>query len=128
MLGAIRSVFRCRCPRCYKGKMFTYPLGPNVKKDLVMNKKCEVCGLDFEQEPGYYYGAMYVSYAFSMIELVITLLMIYWITGEISVITAFIAITAVLLLLSPVNFRWGRAGWLAIFYRIDKHIRNNNKG
>ncbi|MFT7161544.1 MAG: hypothetical protein ACI9GZ_002729, partial [Bacteroidia bacterium] len=29
-------------------------------------KKCTVCNLTFEPEPGFYYGAMFISYAISM--------------------------------------------------------------
>ncbi|MFT7032909.1 MAG: hypothetical protein ACJA2S_001410 [Cyclobacteriaceae bacterium] len=31
-----------------------------------MYKKCTVCNLTFEPEPGFYYGAMFISYAISM--------------------------------------------------------------
>jgi hypothetical protein len=31
-----------------------------------MRKVCPECGLDYEPEPGYFVGAMYVSYAFGV--------------------------------------------------------------
>jgi hypothetical protein len=30
---------------------------------MAMNERCPACGLKFEREPGYFLGAMYVSYA-----------------------------------------------------------------
>jgi uncharacterized protein (DUF983 family) len=30
-----------------------------------MKQSCEVCGQRFEPEPGFYYGAMFISYIFS---------------------------------------------------------------
>jgi len=35
-----------------------------------MHEHCPHCGLKFEIEPGYFYAAMYVSYAFSVAEVV----------------------------------------------------------
>jgi len=34
-----------------------------LKKPLDMNKKCSECNLNFEPEPGFYFGAMFISYA-----------------------------------------------------------------
>ncbi len=30
-----------------------------------MHKRCQVCDLDFEPEPGFYFGAMFISYTIS---------------------------------------------------------------
>ena len=35
-------------------------------KGLTMNSRCKECGCKFENEPGFYYGAMYVSYGVSL--------------------------------------------------------------
>src|SRR5207237_217237 len=37
--GAIHAGFRCRCPRCGKGKLFS--------GFLTLRPRCEVCGLDY---------------------------------------------------------------------------------
>ena len=31
-----------------------------------MNERCAVCGLKFEREPGYFLGAMYISYGLAL--------------------------------------------------------------
>lgn len=31
-----------------------------------MNERCSICGLKFEREPGYFLGAMYISYALAL--------------------------------------------------------------
>ena len=46
------------CPRCYTGAIF--------RGVLAMNKRCPVCDLRFEREPGYFIGAMYFAYAMSL--------------------------------------------------------------
>ena len=45
-----------------------------------MHKKCEVCGLDFEPEPGFYFGALIISYGISswMLLLPALLLVLYY--------------------------------------------------
>ncbi len=56
------SIFTMTCPRCHEEKMFENPKNYNFKKITDMHKNCPNCGLDFEPEPGYYYGAMFLSY------------------------------------------------------------------
>jgi uncharacterized protein (DUF983 family) len=56
-----KSIFFLRCPTCGKGKLFkSNPY--KLKNMLDMNHRCEYCNEDFEVEPGFYFGAMYVSY------------------------------------------------------------------
>ena len=55
------SVLQGKCPRCQSGKIFKY--GPvTLKKFTEMYDDCPVCNLHFEIEPGFFWGAMYVSY------------------------------------------------------------------
>ena len=55
--AALAIVFQ-RCPRCRNGRVF--------RRLLAMHEHCPVCGLQFEPEPGYFVGAMYVSYALAV--------------------------------------------------------------
>src|SRR5438093_13071639 len=52
------SIARQRCPRCHQGRAF--------RSLLVMHDACPMCGHIFEREPGYFVGAMYVSYALAI--------------------------------------------------------------
>ncbi len=54
-LGAILAL---RCPRCLDGRIW--------RRFLSMNVSCPVCALVFEREPGYFTGAMVVSYALAV--------------------------------------------------------------
>jgi uncharacterized protein (DUF983 family) len=57
-----------KCPRCRVGKVFE---GPTYSfKAQQMNEFCPHCRLKFEREPGYFYVAMFVSYAFNVAELI----------------------------------------------------------
>jgi uncharacterized protein (DUF983 family) len=41
------------CPRCRKGRMFKYPKY-RLDKLLEMHEYCQVCGLRFERETGFF--------------------------------------------------------------------------
>lgn len=58
----IQNVFRMKCPKCHTGDFF---LGKSYNFKTVgrTHNRCPHCNEDFLREPGYYYGAMYVSYA-----------------------------------------------------------------
>lgn len=59
------AIAECRCPQCRTGYMFKYP-ALNLPKATAMNETCAHCGLKFEIEPGFFWGAMYFSYAFGV--------------------------------------------------------------
>ena len=40
--------------------MFKQPF--DISSPLAMNERCEYCNLKYEAEPGYWFGAMFVSY------------------------------------------------------------------
>lgn len=64
------AIATCSCPQCRKGKLF--PVSQFSYRNLTgVNKICSVCGANLIPEPGFYDGAMYISYAFS-VALVIT--------------------------------------------------------
>jgi uncharacterized protein (DUF983 family) len=53
------AVVQQRCPRCLQGQVFATLFR--------MHEQCPVCGLRFEREPGYFTGAMYLSYGVAII-------------------------------------------------------------
>lgn len=64
-LSAGKSIISAKCPRCRKGDMFSVPLYSYYKLTEV-NAQCPQCGANLHPEPDFYYGAMYISYAFSV--------------------------------------------------------------
>lgn len=59
-MNLIQSIWKYKCPRCRKGDLYTKPF--EFKKAVSMHEHCEHCGLKFEAEPGYFFGAMFISY------------------------------------------------------------------
>ncbi len=59
-MNLLKSIWNYKCPRCRKGDLYTKPF--TISKPLSMHEKCGQCDLKFEPEPGYYFGAMFISY------------------------------------------------------------------
>lgn len=59
-MNLISSIWNYKCPRCRKGDLFIKPL--DVTNPLNMHENCSHCGQSTSPEPGYYYGAMFISY------------------------------------------------------------------
>ncbi len=56
------SISKMKCPQCQEGKfLVSHPYDFKHLGDVRTN--CDVCDLKYEREPGFFYGAMYVSYA-----------------------------------------------------------------
>ena len=57
------AIRRQLCPRCRQGSIFQRPTYLGLPK---MHERCPVCGLKFDREPGYFLGAMYISYGIAV--------------------------------------------------------------
>ena len=60
------SIFKMKCPSCHEGDFFTTKNAYNLKKVAEMHARCPVCNQSYEPEPNFYYGSMYVSYAYTV--------------------------------------------------------------
>ncbi|MEQ8548624.1 MAG: DUF983 domain-containing protein [Cyclobacteriaceae bacterium] len=80
-----------------------------------MPEKCEVCGYRFEREPGFFYGAMYVSYALSVGVFLVSVFLLYVVFSDPSITVYITTIVSVSLLLYPVTFRYSRVLFSHIF-------------
>ena len=63
-LSTVKGIVRQRCPRCRTGDIFRCSI---FRGFLKMHERCPVCDLKFEREPGYFLGAMYVSYSLGLV-------------------------------------------------------------
>ncbi len=98
-----------KCPRCRRGKMFTHRFY-HLSKFQEMHAHCPVCGVSFEPETGFYWGAMYISYAITVaisVTVGVGIRIFYGPGLNINVYIA--AIISTMLLFVPVSFRVSRA-------------------
>lgn len=117
-LSLLQSILAMKCPRCRTGNLFTVP-GSFVYKDLtVMPKTCPSCSQNYMPEPGFYYGAMFVSYGICGI----------WFLGfiamcmfgfNLSVDTSFILLFVMIAIFFGWIFRISRSIWIHINVKYD---------
>jgi uncharacterized protein (DUF983 family) len=62
-LSTLRDILYHRCPRCRVGQIFHHSIFLGLPK---MNESCSICHLRYEREPGYFLGAMYISYGLAL--------------------------------------------------------------
>ena len=87
-----------------------------------MNEKCSCCELVYEKEPGFFYGAMYVSYALMSGTFIIWFVSdLLWFHLSAPMLALFVGLT--ILLFFPLAFRWARLIWLNFFFRFDKQVK-----
>ncbi|MFC0184884.1 Protein of unknown function [Pseudarcicella hirudinis] len=110
----LQAIIEEKCPRCRQGKMFEYPF-LRVDKFDKMHEFCPVCNLRFEVEPGFWYGAMFISYGFSVGLLIVLGVVIYWFFNDPPIMGYIIPITVISLLAVPFNFRLSRSVFIHLF-------------
>lgn len=114
------SILRLKCPRCQEGDLFLTQNPYNLKMFDKMPKKCPVCGEDFEKETGYYWGAMMVSHATTMILAVVVHLIIFYFYGW-ETAPHIISLLTIFIVLIPIIFRNSRAIWINLFVDYDSN-------
>jgi uncharacterized protein (DUF983 family) len=106
----LQALRRGLCPACRRGAIFA--------GRWRMNESCPVCHVRFERAPGYFVGAMIISYALASIP-VAALLLVF----QLSVFRAWplwrlLAIAGVTYAaLVPVLVRWSRILWIHLGHR-----------
>ena len=120
---SLKAMWTNKCPRCRIGNIFTEPF--NIADPLNMPDKCSCCGQKTEPEPGFYYGAMYISYMLSsgLLLLPALLLVFYfeWTLGQAMAFTIFLAIVSYLKIL-----RGGRSIWLHMNVSYDPLVEKKD--
>jgi uncharacterized protein (DUF983 family) len=102
-----------KCPRCGKGQIFS------KKTKLIelpkMNDVCDACGYSYHREPGYFLGAMYVSYGLAVLQGLITFLVCYCFFPQLPTLLVCFIIVGVITLFSMQNFKLSRVIYMYIF-------------
>jgi uncharacterized protein (DUF983 family) len=98
------AILRQRCPVCLQGPMFSYL--------FTTRTTCPVCGHKFEREPGFFQGAMYVSYTlgvfiFALLALFAELVLV----PRVGIFRGLGVAVVVYMFLVPLIFRYSRVIW-----------------
>lgn len=108
-LQRVGPVLKQRCPRCLDGPVFDGLLR--------MNRCCPRCDLRFEREPGYFTGAMYISYGLAVLSIAPPAVILGWL--GLPGVWIFALIGLQLVLSSPLLLRYSRVLWLHLDQMID---------
>ncbi len=115
-------IFNFKCPRCHEGRQ--YETGAfSFRKSFDMYDRCSVCGQDFEPEPGFYYGAMFISYIFTGFFCLGFVALVHWLIGW-DLETSFAALIAVCAFFFVYTFRLARSIWLGLNVKYDPKATN----
>lgn len=104
----VKDILHTKCPNCRQGNMFAFKT-LNVGNMLKMHRTCPKCGQDFMPEPGFYFGAMYFSYAIN-----VALMVTFGVAFEVlfkpdNIILTLTSVFLPTILFAPWNFRISRA-------------------
>lgn len=118
-VSLLSSVFKNKCPRCREGDLFLTKNPYNFSDIDKMPDNCPKCGQKYWIEPGFYYGAMYISYALTIalsVAIFVAMIVLWhfdikWYLG--------LNFTAMLILFPPI-FRLSRSVWAHIYIKPDK--------
>jgi hypothetical protein len=84
-----------------------------------MLRNCPQCGLVYEREPGYFTGAMYVSYAMAVPVVALLCLLVSLLRPQWSFEGILTAAAILFLPFVPVIFRYSRIIWIHLDRAID---------
>lgn len=128
MLNKCYSSFFHKCPQCLEGNIYPDSNPYHLRQTARMFEHCPRCGLQYVPEPGYFYGAMYVSYAITVAIAVAVFLADYLFFWERGVLFFLVLLTVVLTLLAPYTFRTSRVIWMNFFNAYRPDIRKQVQG
>ena len=111
------SILFNKCPRCHSGKFWkhTNPFKNIFKKEEKDDMYCSNCSLLFELEVGFWYGAMYVSYAIGVAIMLFLWGLSSFLFPEINIFNQIFFVIFFILLSAPVNYHYSRLIWINIF-------------
>lgn len=117
-LNIVKKIAKGKCPICDTGDVFESDGNILLLKSPKMNTTCDHCGHKYETEPGFFFGAMFVSYALIVAELI----MVFFLINPFSPSTEMIlvAMFVVILVTSFTNFKYSRLIWMYMLTPVKK--------
>nr|WP_315186009.1 DUF983 domain-containing protein [uncultured Flavobacterium sp.] len=122
----LNSILTGSCPKCQNESMYLDKNPLHLSKVLKMNDNCSHCGLKYQIEPSFFYGAMYVSYGLN-VAVGIAAFIISYVIFKSNLKVAFAAIIVALIILFPLILRLSRNIYINMFVSYDPEAANNKK-
>ena len=115
-MSGFLDIVTCKCPKCKKTKIFESKGSIWRFKIPYMPINCTTCNYKFERETGFFFGAMFVSYGLTAAQMVVCLVLFWYLIG-LSPLKVFIIIVIMAVMLSSLNFKLSRTIWIYLFHR-----------
>lgn len=115
------SILKLKCPKCHEGDLFLTRNPYSYSNMDKMPDNCPVCNEKNWPEPGFYYGAMYVSYALT-IALSVSVFVAMIVLWHFDLVWYLGINTISIFLLFPPIFRVSRAVWFNFFVKYDPNV------
>lgn len=113
-MNAIKGIFTNKCPSCGEGKIFIKTGFFNLRLPK-MHSHCSNCNLKYEKEVGFFWGAMFVSYALLVAEIITFIVASKVLFNTTLDNTMIWLIVLGILLTSKFNFKLSRVIWIYLF-------------
>ncbi|OXA96062.1 DUF983 domain-containing protein [Flavobacterium hercynium] len=114
----INSILTGSCPKCQNESMYSDKNMLHLTKVLKMNDNCSHCGLKYQIEPSFFYGAMYVSYGLN-VAVGIAAFIVSFVFFKTTIEQSFLAIIITLVVLFPFVLRLSRNIYINMFISYD---------
>jgi uncharacterized protein (DUF983 family) len=112
----------CKCPKCKEGNLFVNP--PVLyKKFGQMPTLCTACQYRFEPEPGFFFGAMYISYGLSIGVIAVCSVLLYYLGGNPGPGTYLLVSLLGVTLLYPLIFQHSRSMYIYLIAALESGER-----
>jgi len=118
----LNSILTGSCPKCQNESMYLDKNMLHLTKILKMNENCSHCGLKYQIEPSFFYGAMYVSYGLN-VAIGIAAFIISYVIFNASLKIAFFSIIASIVLSFPLVLRLSRNIYINTLVSYDKDFK-----
>lgn len=112
------SILTGTCPKCQNESMYLDKNPLHFSKILKMHENCSHCGLKYQIEPSFFYGAMYVSYGLN-VAVGIAAFIVSFLVFSSNLKVAFIAIIISLIASFPFVLRLSRNIYINMFVSYD---------
>ena len=116
------SILTGTCPRCQKESMYKDQNLLHITNCIKMNENCSHCGLKYQIEPSFFYGAMYVSYGLN-VAVGIAAFIITSVIFKMELKWAFISIIGSLLVFFPIVMRFSRSIYINMFVSYEADFK-----
>ena len=105
--GKFLSLLSGKCPKCREGKVFSHPFY-NIFNYSQIHENCSYCGVKFESEVGFFWGAMYFTYALNVGVSAVTGFTLFFLFNDPELWIYISVIVPLILILTPPMMRFSR--------------------